>query len=61
MPALHQHQAGVDELVHVVREQRLLDVKHRDQLALAHRHLAATQQIDDLHPHRLRKRLRDDG
>ena len=44
--ALDVDHAGVDELAHVVGEQRLLDVEQRDQLALAHRLGVAAQHVE---------------
>ena len=59
--ALDVHEAGVDELLHVVREQRLVDVEQRDQLALADRLLAAPKHVEDPDAHWLGQRLRRGG
>jgi len=59
MAPLDIHQADVDELLDVVGQQRLLDLKQRDQLALTDILGAATQHVDDLYPQRLGQRLGD--
>ncbi len=56
--ALDLDQAGVEELLDVVGEQRLVDLKQCDQLALTDRSLAAVQHIHDLDTQRLGQRLR---
>ena len=58
MATLDVHETGVDELLHVVGEQRLRDAEQRDQLALAHLLLAAAQHVEDLDSQRLGQRLR---
>src|SRR5450755_4191378 len=55
---LDLHESGVDELSHVMGEQRLRDTEQRDELALAHLLLATAQHIEDLNPQWLSQRLR---
>ena len=57
--ALDGDQAGVDELLDVVRQQRLADVEQSDQLALAHVLLAAAQHVEDVDANRLGERPGD--
>ena len=57
MTPLDLHQASVDELSHVMGKQRLVDAKQRNQLALADRHLATPQHIEDAHTHGFGQRL----
>ena len=58
MTTLDLHQAGVDQLLHVVRKQRLVNAKQRNQLALADLRLATPQHIDDADAHGLGQSLR---
>src|ERR1039458_616427 len=58
MATLDRSETAVDELLHVVGEQRLVNAKQRDQLALANLLVAAAQHIQDPHTHRLAERLR---
>jgi hypothetical protein len=58
MTPLDLDQPSVDELSHVVRQQRLWDLEQRQQLALADLRVAATQDIQDLDAQRLSQRLR---
>lgn len=57
MTALDPHEAGIDELLHVVGKQRLVDAKQRNQLALADLRLATPQHIEDADTHRFGQRL----
>ncbi len=57
--ALDADQAGVAQLLEVVRERRLADVEQRLQLADADLAGVAAQHVDELHADRVRQRLGD--
>lgn len=57
MTPLDLDQPGVDELLHVVGKQRLVDGKQRDQLALTYLCIATSQHIEDADAHGLGQRL----
>ena len=57
MPPLDPDQAGIDQLLHMVGEQRLPDVEQREQLALTDVLLTAAQGVKDLYAQRLGERL----
>ena len=59
MAPLDHDEAGVDELLEVMRERRLRHREQRDQFALAHLDRAAPQHVEDVHAHRLGQRARD--